>query len=117
MCKFDIQWNINYDKLLEDVEIIMIPYIDDNVRKVKSLHRITESLNMGKIVICNNTSTTKDLDDYCVLGRINEDIEWVIKNQELAIKKARKGREWVLKNFSVKTVSSQWLELINQINE
>ena len=25
-----IQWNINYDKLLEDVAIIMIPYIDDN---------------------------------------------------------------------------------------
>ncbi len=112
-----IQWNINYDKLLEDVEIIMIPYIDDDVRKVKSLHRVIESLNMGKIVICNDTSTTKDLHDYCVLGRINEGIEWVINNQELAIKKAGEGREWVLKNYSVKTISSQWLELINQINE
>jgi len=111
-----IQWNINYDKLLEDVEIIIIPLIDDKIRKVKSLNRITESFNMGKIVICNNISLTKDLDDYCVLGKINESIEWVTKNQELAIKKAREGREWALKNYSVKTVSSQWLELINQIN-
>ena len=98
------------------MEIIIIPLIDDNIRKVKSLNRVTESLNMGKIVICNSTSLTKDLDDYCVLGRINESIEWVIKNQELAIKKAREGREWALKNYSAKTVSSRWLELINQIN-
>ena len=64
-----------------DIDIIIIPYIYDKKRVVKSLNRITDSMNLGKLVVTSRMPFNLDLEDYCVLGNIGKGLLWTKENQ------------------------------------
>ena len=49
---------------------MIIPTIEDKLRLVKSHNRLTESLNLGRFVIANNTPYYNELKKYCYLGNL-----------------------------------------------
>ena len=108
-------WSLDFDNELDDIDIIIIPYIYDKKRVVKSLNRITDSMNLGKLVVTSRMPFNLDLEDYCVLGNIGKGLLWTKENQIKAIQKATLGNEYVKKNFTIEKISNNWLKLINKL--
>lgn len=109
-----IEWSSNYYSILYNTDIILVPYINDNRRLVKSINRITEALNLGKIVVSSKMPFNKNLNTYCVLGNMGEGLEWIKNNKKDALVKAKLGKEWSSKNFNIEKISQHWLSLINK---
>ena len=79
---------------------------------VKSHNRLTESLNLGRLVLANYTPYYNELKDYCYLGNLVDGINWAINNKEEAINKIKKGQKYIIKRFSKEKISQKWLDLI-----
>ena len=112
-----IEWSPNYHSMFYNTDIILVPYIYDNRRLVKSINRITDALNLGKIVVSSKMPFNKNLNNYCVLGNLGEGLKWIKNNKKEALIKAKLGKEWSTKNFNIEKISQQWLDLIKQLSE
>ena len=111
-----LEWTLSFYKKLEDVEIVIIPYISDKRRLVKSTSRIIESMNLGKFVITSTMPFNLELKKYCYLGHIGEGLKWVKENQDKALQIAKSGNDYAQKNYKVKKISNCWDQLINKIS-
>ena len=110
-----IEWTLSMHENIKKSEIIIIPLINDKKSLVKSSNRIIDSLNMGKFVIINDNDQFSEFRDYCYFGNINDGLEWVYNNKNLAISMIQKGQKYVIENFSLKTVGDKWKILIEKI--
>lgn len=110
-----IQWSLSFNKDLKDVEIVIIPYILDKKRLVKSINRITESMNLGKFVVASEMPNNLHLKKYCYLGHIGEGLNWIKENENKVLKKICLGNDFAKKNFNIKKISNDWSLLIKKI--
>ena len=110
-----IKWHKSADKEIMKSDIVIIPYINDQQRSVKSHNRIIDSLNLGRLTIISKLPLTKDFEKYCYLGNIGDGLKWTKENQQLAINKLTVGSKFVKKNYNIATISGEWKKLINQI--
>ena len=108
------QWNKELSKTIESYDIIMIPYIDDHIRYVKSYNRILDSLNMGRFIIMSKAKQFNQFKNFCYQGNIGEGLNWLINNQKLAIDMIKKGQTYVIQNYSLEEVSKKWMKLIKK---
>jgi len=93
-------------------EIVIIPFINDYIRFVKSPNRIVDALNFGRFVVMSKTKQYINFEKYCYQGNIGSGLKWVIDNQQEAIKKTKEGNSFVKKNFHISSVSKIWKELL-----
>ena len=94
---------------------VIIPYINDQQRSVKSHNRIIDSLNLGRLTIISKLPLTKNFEKYCYSGNIGDGLKWTKENQQLAINMLTVGSKFVKNNYNIATISSEWKKLINQI--
>jgi len=109
-----IEWNEKMDQEIIKTDIVIIPYINDHHRIVKSYNRILDSINLGRFTIISDLDHLRKFEDYCFIGNIGQGLEWVKKNNNLAIEKVKKGLKFVRNNYDIKTISKQWEKLIDQ---
>ena len=93
---------------------IIIPYLYDKLRLVKSVNRITESLNLGKLVISSKMPFNKDLQKYIYVGHLGEGLKWVNENNLDALNKVQLGNQYSIKNFNVEKIAKDWNKLIKK---
>ncbi|MBI28989.1 MAG: hypothetical protein CFH21_00746 [Alphaproteobacteria bacterium MarineAlpha5_Bin11] len=109
-----INWNLNYNKEIIKSDIVIIPVIMDKRRLVKSHNRMTESINLGKLVIANETPYYKEMQRYCYLGNISEGLDWAYKNQKKINSIILKGQKYINARFSKEKISKKWSNLIQK---
>ena len=109
-----IKWHNSADKEIMKSDIVIIPYINDQKRSVKSHNRIIDSLNLGRLTIISKLALTKDFERYCYLGDIGDGLKWVKENQQLAINMLNEGSKFVKNNYNITKISSEWKKLIDQ---
>ena len=109
-----IKWNNLADKEIIKSDIVIIPYINDQKRSVKSHNRIIDSLNLGRLTIISKLTLTKDFERYCYLGDMGDGLKWVKENQQLAINMLTEGSKFVKNNYNITKISSEWKKLIDQ---
>ena len=112
-----IEWQPSMDQDVIKSDIVIIPYINDDRRLVKSQNRITDSMSMGRFVICSEIDFSKEFKKYCYVGNLGEGLDWVYNNRENAIKKAVLGKNYVDSKFNIEKISEYWINLINDIFE
>ena len=108
------KWNLSFNNEIVKSDIVIIPTIEDKLRLVKSHNRLTESLNLGRFVIANNTPYYNELKKYCYLGNLKDGLIWIFKNKKKAIKQIHEGQKYVIDRFSKEAISKKWLNLINK---
>ena len=96
------EWTPTMDEKLKKTDIIIIPYINDSKRLVKSFNRITDAMNLGKFVIISKIPSVLQFMNYSFLGNMGEGLDWIKHNNDLAIKKAKEGNKYVKNNFGIK---------------
>ena len=109
-----IKWNESMDKEVITTDIVIIPYPNDHKRLVKSYNRITDSINLGRFAIISDLDHLREFSNFCFLGNIGKGLKWSKENNLLAIKKVKKGFEYVKKNYSVDTIAMDWKNIIYQ---
>ena len=109
-----IKWHKSADKEIIKSDIVIIPYINDQKRSVKSYNRIIDSLNLGRFPIISKLSFTIDFEKYCYLGSIGDGLKWIKENKELAINMLTDGSKFVKNNYNIETISNEWKKLIDQ---
>ena len=109
-----IKWNESMDKEVITTDIVIIPYINDRKRLVKSYNRITDSINLGRFTIISDLNHLREFNNFCFLGNIGEGLKWSKENNFLAVEKVKKGFEYVKKNYSVATIAMNWKNIIDQ---
>ena len=110
-----IKWTEEANKIIIKSDIVIIPYIDDEKRKVKSQNRIIESMNLGKFVITSDVELTKEFKNFCYIGEIGDGLAWIIENKELTISMINNGSKYVKENYTIEAISKQWLNKIYSI--
>ena len=109
-----IKWNELMDKEVITTDIVIIPYLNDHKRLVKSYNRITDSINLGRFTIISDLNHLRKFNNFCFLGNIGKGLKWSKENNLLAVEKAKKGFEYVNKNYSVATIARDWKNIIYQ---
>ena len=109
-----IKWHKSADKEITKSDIVIIPYINDQRRSVKSHNRIIDSLNLGRLTIISKLPLTKDFEKYCFLGSIGDGLKWIKENKQLAINMLTEGSKFVKNNYNITTISNEWKKLIDQ---
>jgi hypothetical protein len=109
-----IKWKKSMDKEVVTTDIVIIPYLNDHVRLVKSYNRITDSINLGRFTIISDLNHLRKFKNYCFLGNIGEGLKWSKENNLLAVEKVKKGFEYIKKNYSVATIAMEWKNIIYQ---
>ena len=109
-----IKWNELMDKEVITTDIVIIPYLNDHKRLVKSYNRITDSINLGRFAIISDLNHLREFNNFCFLGNIGKGLKWSKENNLLAVEKVKKGFEYVKKNYSVATIASEWKNIIYQ---
>ncbi len=109
-----IKWNESMDKEVVTTDIVIIPYLNDHKRLVKSYNRITDSINLGRFTIISDQDHLREFNNFCFLGNIGEGLKWVKENNLLAVEKVKKGFEYVKKNYNVATIALEWKKIIDQ---
>ena len=109
-----IKWNELMDKEVVTTDIVIIPYLNDHKRLVKSYNRITDSINLGRFAIISDLNHLREFNNFCFLGNIGKGLKWSKENNLLAVEKVKKGFEYVKKNYSVATIASEWKNIIYQ---
>ena len=109
-----IDWYEKMDQEILKTDIVIIPYINDYQRIVKSYNRILDSINLGRFTIISNLGHLRKFEDYCFIGNIGQGLEWAKKNNSLAIEKVKKGLKFVQNNYDIATISKEWKKLIDQ---
>jgi len=109
-----IKWNESMDKEVVTTDIVIIPYLNDHKRLVKSYNRITDSINLGRFTIISDLDHLREFSNFCFLGNIGKGLKWSKENNLLAIEKVKKGFEYVKKNYSVDTIAMDWKNIIYQ---
>jgi len=102
------------DKEVVTTDIVIIPYLNDHKRLVKSYNRITDSINLGRFTIISDQDHLREFNNFCFLGNIGEGLKWVKENNLLAVEKVKKGFEYVKKNYNVATIALEWKKIIDQ---
>ena len=109
-----IKWHKSADKEIIKSDIVIIPYINDQKRSVKSHNRIIDSLNLGRLTIISKLPLTLDFEKYCFLGSIGDGLKWIKENKQLAINMLTEGSKFVKNNYNITTISNEWKKLIDQ---
>ena len=109
-----IKWHKSADKEIMKSDIVIIPYINDQQRSVKSHNRIIDSLNLGRFPIISKHPFTIDFEKYCYLGSIGDGLKWIKENKELAINMLTDGSKFVKNNYNIEKISNKWKKLIDQ---
>ncbi len=109
-----IKWSKSMDKEVVTTDIVIIPYLNDHKRLVKSYNRITDSINLGRFTIISDQDHLREFNNFCFLGNIGEGLKWVKENNLLAVEKVKKGFEYVKKNYNVATIALEWKKIIDQ---
>ncbi len=109
-----IKWSKSMDKEVVTTDIVIIPYLNDHKRLVKSYNRITDSINLGRFTIISDLDHLREFNNFCFLGNIGKGLKWSKENNLLAVEKVKKGFEYVKKNYSVATIASEWKNIIYQ---
>jgi len=109
-----IKWSKSMDKEVVTTDIVIIPYLNDHKRLVKSYNRITDSINLGRFAIISDLNHLREFNNFCFLGNIGKGLKWSKENNLLAVEKVKKGFEYVKKNYSVATIASEWKNIIYQ---
>ena len=100
-----IEWTESVDKDVIKSDIVILPYIRDNQRLVKSSNRIIDSLNLGRFVIMSDAEQFSEFKNYCYFGDIGKGLEWLKDNKKLAIEMTSEGQKYVQKKYSIKVIS------------
>ena len=109
-----IKWSKSMDKEVVTTDIVIIPYLNDHKRLVKSYNRITDSINLGRFTIISDLDHLREFNNFCFLGNIGKGLKWSKENNLLAVEKVKKGFEYVKKNYSVATIATEWKNIIYQ---
>ena len=96
-------------------DLIIIPYLDDNRRLVKSSNRIIDSINFGRFTIISNSKQFQEFSDYTYQGNIGDGINWAVNNMYERNKKLTSGQKYVLNNYSLKSICEIWKNLFRKI--
>jgi hypothetical protein len=109
-----IKWHKSANKEIIKSDIVIIPYINDQKRSVKSHNRIIDSLNLGRLTIISKLPLTLDFEKYCFLGSMGNGLKWIKENKQLAINMLTDGSKFVKNNYNIETISNKWKKLIDQ---
>lgn len=108
------QWSKDLSNIIEDCDIIIIPYINDHIRYVKSYNRILDSLNMGRFIIMSKAKQFDRFKKFCYQGNIGDGINWLAENEKLVFEMINKGQSYVKKNYNLEKISKKWMQIIKQ---
>ena len=105
--------DFNEGKDVIKTDIVIIPYINDHKRLVKSYNRIIDSINLGRFTIVSNVSIAKKFEKFCYLGNIGNGLIWAQKNEKKVIVKVNNGMKFIKSNYSIEFIAKKWSDLIN----
>lgn len=108
------KWTFAMDDEVKKTDIVIIPYINDSKRLVKSFNRITDAMNLGRFVIVSKLKSVEQFENYCFLGNMGEGLNWIRKNKDLAIQKAKEGNKYSKENFGIENIATLWRSLIKE---
>ena len=103
---------INYLKEIAKSDVVIIPYIDDQIRYVKSSNRIVDSLNMGRFVIMSKVEQFSEFSNFCYQGNIGNGLNWLKENKIEALKQLALGQKFVREKYNISKISNLWKEVI-----
>ena len=109
------KWNKDLSSIIKSCDIVIIPYLNDATRYVKSYNRILDSLNMGRFVIMSKANQFKKFEKFTYQGNIGEGLNWLQENENLALNMVNEGQLFVKKNYSLEKISQEWLKIIREI--
>jgi glycosyltransferase involved in cell wall biosynthesis len=101
---------------LADCDLVIIPSIDNDIKKAKSPNRIVEALRNGRFVVANPVTAYKDYGDFI---RIDADIisglRWVMDNRDIIEARIQKGQEFINGRHSPEAIAADWLEILKPL--
>ena len=107
-----IEWTKNMDLEIIKNDIIIIPYINDAKRRVKSSNRIIDSINLGRYLIMSDVPQFSEFKDFVYSGNIGNGLKWLLKNKKSAINQINKGQKFIQNNYGNKITIKKWQDLI-----
>ena len=107
-----IEWTEKMDKDVVNSDVVIIPYLDDPKRKVKSSNRIIDAINLGKFVVMSDVHQFKEFKEFCYMGHIGEGLKWVQNNRQSAKEMVLKGQNYVDKQYSKEKITKLWRDII-----
>lgn len=97
-------------------DIVIIPSLQDERKKVKSPNRVFESLQCGTMVVANPLPSYMPFKDFAWIGDdIIKGIKWTLDNKELIKNRIEQGQEYIVSHHSPEVIGEKWNQAINQL--
>ena len=107
-----IEWTKNMDLEVIKNDIVIIQYINDAKRRVKSSNRIIDSINLGRYLIMSDVPQFSEFKDFVYSGNIGNGLNWLLRNKKSAINQINKGQKFIQNNYGNKITIKKWRDLI-----
>jgi len=108
-------WNLQ-GKLMAECDIILLPVDVNHYRTItKSANRVVDSLASGKFVITSRLDSYREFVDYMWSKDLVKGINWAKANPDTVNKMILSGQEYTRKNYSIDTISNNWLNFFKTI--
>lgn len=109
------RWSISSQaKALERADMVIVPSLDRQDKRVKGHNRVVESIRGGVLAIAYSLPAYRELSEFCWCGGdIHAGLHWALANREAAVDRIRRGQTFIEQRFSIESISSRWQQLFD----
>ncbi|WP_323797743.1 glycosyltransferase [Nisaea sp.] len=101
-------------KALENADMVIIPSLDRQDKRVKGHNRLVESIRGGVLAVAYSLPAYRELSEFCWCGDdMHTGLTWAVANREAAVDRIRQGQAYIEQRFSIDAVSSRWQQLFD----
>lgn len=101
-------------KALERADMVIIPSLDRQDKRVKGHNRLVESIRGGVLAVAYSLPAYRELSEFCWCGGdMHTGLTWALANREAAVDRIRQGQAYIEQRFSINSVSSRWQQLFD----
>ena len=101
---------------LADCDLVIIPSIDNDIKKAKSPNRIVEALRNGRFVVANPVTAYEDYGDFIHIDPdIASGLRWTMDNRDIIEARIQKGQEFINGRHSPEAIAADWLEVLKPL--
>ena len=101
---------------LERADVVVIPSLDRQDKRVKGHNRVVESIRGGVLAIAYSLPAYRELAEFCWCGDdIHSGLVWAREKPEAVVDRIRQGQVYIEQRFSIESINARWQKLFDAV--
>lgn len=101
------------EQALADCDLVVIPTLNNDIKKVKSSNRLLETLWSGRFVVAGNLPSYAMFANSAWLGDdLIDGIRWAVANPKEVISRIKLGQQQIARNYTKEAIGQLWHDVV-----